>query len=150
MASFTAAMMIRACCRKRVPSAVSATPPGWRSNRRTARSDSSCLIAAVTADCETLSSIAAWLTCPASAAAMKYLTCLIESAICFYDTYLQFFRFYNLAVATQYSWEGGSRPAWTGREDVDKPTKALAGQRVRRKEDLRFITGEGRYLDDIR
>src|SRR4029079_1277610 len=63
---------------------------------------------------------------------------------------LQFFRFYNLAVATQYSWEGGSRPAWTGREDVDKPTKALAGQRVRRKEDLRFITGEGRYLDDIR
>jgi len=33
---------------------------------------------------------------------------------------------------------------------VNKPMGPLAGQRVRRKEDLRFITGEGRYLDDIK
>jgi carbon-monoxide dehydrogenase large subunit len=31
---------------------------------------------------------------------------------------------------------------------VNKPMGPLAGQRIRRKEDLRFITGEGRYLDD--
>ncbi len=37
-----------------------------------------------------------------------------------------------------------------GREDVNKPEGALIGQRIRRKEDLRFITGEGRYVDDIR
>ena len=70
-AALTAAMMLRACCRKRAPSAVSETPPGRRLNRATPVSSSSCLMAAVTADCETLSSIAAWFTCPASAVAMK-------------------------------------------------------------------------------
>src|SRR5687767_3424534 len=33
---------------------------------------------------------------------------------------------------------------------MNKPTASLAGQRIRRKEDLRFITGEGRYVDDIK
>src|SRR5262245_18328674 len=33
---------------------------------------------------------------------------------------------------------------------MDTSTAPLAGQRVRRKEDLRFITGEGRYVDDIK
>src|SRR4051812_34173782 len=32
---------------------------------------------------------------------------------------------------------------------MNKPTAPLVGQRVRRKEDLRFLTGEGRYIDDI-
>ncbi len=52
-------------------SAVSDTPVGWRRNSATPTSSSSWRIAAVTADCETLSAMAAWLTCPASAVAMK-------------------------------------------------------------------------------
>ena len=70
-ALFTAAMMLRACCRKRVPSAVSETPELCRRNKVTPRSSSSCFTAAVIADCETFTSIAAWLTWPASAVAMK-------------------------------------------------------------------------------
>ena len=33
---------------------------------------------------------------------------------------------------------------------MNKPAAPLVGQRIRRKEDLRFLTGEGRYIDDIR
>lgn len=70
-ASSTAAMMLRARPRKREPSAVRRTPPGWRSNSETPSVSSSCRMAMVTADCETLSSFAAIDIWPASAAAMK-------------------------------------------------------------------------------
>ena len=70
-ASSTAAMMLRPRPRKREPSAVRRTPPGCLSNRETPSVVSSCLIAIVTADCETFNSLAAIDIWPASAAAMK-------------------------------------------------------------------------------
>lgn len=50
---------------------VSVTPSGVRSGSDAPSCASSPWIATVTADCEMFSSIAAWLICPVSAAAMK-------------------------------------------------------------------------------
>ena len=59
-ASLTAAMMLRACCRKRAPSAVSDTPDELPREEGDAELGLELLDGRVTADCDTLSSIAAW------------------------------------------------------------------------------------------